>query len=76
MQVFAALQFVVEEKYVKHYRIPASLAVGLEGFWGLILSCLLLPLFQNVTVRARPPRSMLARHRASGRRKLCDSCTL
>eukprot|EP00892_Ulva_mutabilis_P004515 jgi/Ulvmu1/2435/UM134_0016.1 len=47
-QVFAALQYVVEEKYVKHYRVPASLAVGLEGFWGLILSCILLPLFQNL----------------------------
>ena len=54
VQVFAALQFVVEEKYVKHYRIPASLAVGLEGFWGLNLSCLLLPLFQNLTVRLAP----------------------
>jgi drug/metabolite transporter (DMT)-like permease len=49
-QVFAALQFVIEEKYVKHYRVPALLAVGLEGFWGLILSCVYLPLFQNLQV--------------------------
>jgi drug/metabolite transporter (DMT)-like permease len=50
-QAFSALQFVVEEKYVKQYRVPALLAVGLEGFWGLILCCLALPLFQNIQVR-------------------------
>ena len=54
MQVFAALQYVVEEKYVKHYRLPATLAVGLQGFWGLILSCVLFPLFQNLPVRQGP----------------------
>ena len=62
MQVFAALQFVVEEKYVKHYRIPALLAVGLEGFWGLIPSCLLLPLFQNLTVRPPSPARCAGYH--------------
>lgn len=50
-QIFSALQFVFEEKYVKHYRVPALLAVGLEGFWGLVLCCLALPLFQNIKVR-------------------------
>ena len=50
-QIFSALQFVVEEKYVKHYRMPALLAVGLEGFWGLILSCGYLPLFLHMKVR-------------------------
>lgn len=61
LQVFAALQYVVEEKYVKHYRMPASLAVGLEGFWGLVLSCILLPLFQNIPVRLQP--AMIAQRR-------------
>lgn len=55
VQIFAALQYVVEEKFVKHYRVPASLAVGLEGFWGLVLSCVLLPLFQHLPVRTSPP---------------------
>lgn len=49
-QIFSALQYVIEEKYVKQYRMPALLAVGLEGFWGLILSCAYLPLFQNLRV--------------------------
>ena len=50
-QIFTALQFVVEEKSVKQYRMPALLAVGLEGFWGLVLSCAYLPLFLHVKVR-------------------------
>lgn len=39
---------------MKHYQVPASLAVGLEGFWGLILSCIFLPLLQNLPVRLLP----------------------
>jgi drug/metabolite transporter (DMT)-like permease len=50
-QIFTALQFVVEEKSVKQFRMPALLAVGLEGFWGLVLSCAYLPLFLHVRVR-------------------------
>ena len=50
-QVFSALQFVVEEKYVKKYRMPALLAVGLEGSWGLILSCGFLPLCLHLQAR-------------------------
>ena len=36
-QVAAATQFIVEEKFLTQYRVPALLAVGLEGFWGLLL---------------------------------------
>ena len=57
-QVFSALQFVVEEKYVKQYRMPALLAVGLEGFWGLILSCAYLPLFLHLRVCTPSHRPM------------------
>jgi drug/metabolite transporter (DMT)-like permease len=53
-QIFSALQFVMEEKYVKQYRMPVLLAVGLEGFWGLILSCAYLPLFLHLRVRPLP----------------------
>ncbi|BDA40609.1 Solute carrier family 35 member F6 [Coccomyxa sp. Obi] len=42
-QVLAATQFIVEEKYLAKYRVPALLAVGLEGFWGLVLSAIALP---------------------------------
>lgn len=43
-QAAAATQFIVEEKYLAHYRVPALLAVGLEGFWGLLISLVALPL--------------------------------
>ncbi|EIE26741.1 hypothetical protein COCSUDRAFT_4914, partial [Coccomyxa subellipsoidea C-169] len=43
-QVLAATQFIVEEKYLARYRVPALLAVGLEGFWGLVLSAIALPI--------------------------------
>lgn len=34
------------------YRLDPLLAVGLEGFWGIILSCIMLPLCQLVRVRS------------------------
>ena len=37
-QLAAATQFIVEEKYLAKFRVPALLAVGLEGFWGLVIS--------------------------------------
>ena len=33
----------MEEKYLARYRVPALLAVGLEGFWGLLISLAALP---------------------------------
>ena len=33
----------MEEKYLGRYRVPALLAVGLEGFWGLLISLAALP---------------------------------
>ncbi len=42
-QLAAATQFIVEEKYLAKYRVPALLAVGLEGFWGLLICGLALP---------------------------------
>lgn len=57
MQLFAALQFIIEEKYMAKYKLPPLLAVGLEGFWGIILSCIALPLCQLVQVRFTLPVS-------------------
>eukprot|EP00884_Botryococcus_braunii_P021063 jgi/Botrbrau1/7640/Bobra.0159s0086.1 len=47
-QLAAATQFIVEEKYLAKYRVPALLAVGLEGFWGLVICCIALPLLSVV----------------------------
>lgn len=47
-QVAAALQFIIEEKYLAKYRVPALLGVGLEGMWGLALSAIALPILSIV----------------------------
>jgi hypothetical protein len=43
-QVVAALQFIVEEKFLSKYSVPPHIAVGLEGFWGLIICAVSFPL--------------------------------
>lgn len=41
-QIIVAVQMVVEEKFVNGKNIPALLAVGWEGFWGMtIMGCLM-----------------------------------
>lgn len=47
-QMAAALQFIIEEKYLAKYRVPALLGVGLEGMWGLLLSAIALPILSIV----------------------------
>ena len=47
-QMAAALQFIIEEKYLAKYRVPALLGVGLEGMWGLVLSAIALPILSIV----------------------------
>ena len=47
-QIAAALQFIIEEKYLAKYRVPALLGVGLEGMWGLLLSAIALPILSAV----------------------------
>jgi drug/metabolite transporter (DMT)-like permease len=48
-QAGTAMQFVLEEAFLRRYRVPALLAVGLEGAWGAALSAaLLLPLAARV----------------------------
>jgi len=43
-QAVTALQFILEEALLSRHRLPALLAVGLEGAWGLVLCAAALPL--------------------------------
>ena len=42
-QIFTALQFVVEEKIMSRFNVPAIKAVGLEGLFGLIFVGIAMP---------------------------------
>ncbi|KAJ3190436.1 hypothetical protein HDU85_000732 [Gaertneriomyces sp. JEL0708] len=43
-QTFTALQFVIEEKIMARYELPAIKAVGLEGIFGLITTLTAMPI--------------------------------
>jgi drug/metabolite transporter (DMT)-like permease len=43
-QLLMATQFVVEEKLMNRFKTPPLLAVGLEGFWGICMCGVALPL--------------------------------
>jgi drug/metabolite transporter (DMT)-like permease len=43
-QLFAGALFVVEEKLLGDYYLDPLKIVGLEGLWGLILWCIILPI--------------------------------
>ncbi len=47
-QAFNALQFILEEKFLVKYKVPALLAVGIEGCWGLLLCAVALPVLSFV----------------------------
>ncbi|KIZ04060.1 Uncharacterized protein MNEG_3904 [Monoraphidium neglectum] len=47
-QAFTALQFILEEKFLVQYKVPALLAVGLEGCWGFALCALAMPVLTFV----------------------------
>jgi drug/metabolite transporter (DMT)-like permease len=45
-QIIVAIQMVTEQKYLTQYDVPALLAVGLEGLFGMIiLTVLLIPMY-------------------------------
>lgn len=46
--VFSSCLYVVEEKLLGSYSLDPLKVVGLEGFWGLIMWCILLPIFQQI----------------------------
>jgi len=47
-QVFTAVQFIVEEKFVSAKNVPALQAVGYEGIWGLIFLIIILPILNVI----------------------------
>lgn len=54
-QCFTAFQFVIEEKILSQYRIPALKAVGLEGMFGLLLTLMAIPVLHfTLGVKAAP----------------------
>ena len=47
-QLFAGSMFIVEEKLLGDYYLDPLKVVGLEGFWGVIMYAILLPIFQYI----------------------------
>ena len=47
-QLFTGGMFIVEEKLLGDYYLDPLKVVGLEGLWGLIFSCILLPIYQHI----------------------------
>lgn len=45
MQVIVAIQMVVEEKFLTQYEVPALLAVGWEGIFGMCIMSVLSMIF-------------------------------
>ncbi|TPX35627.1 hypothetical protein SeMB42_g04099 [Synchytrium endobioticum] len=43
-QIFTAAQFVIEEKLLSYYELPAMKAVGLEGIFGLLSLAIMVPI--------------------------------
>jgi hypothetical protein len=54
-QSITATQFVIEEKILGHYDIPAIKAVGLEGVFGLLSAAVGLPIAYYVYGKNGPP---------------------
>ena len=44
-QCFAAILFTVEEYFLKGYNVDPLFVVGCEGFWGVLIYAILLPIF-------------------------------
>jgi len=49
-QVFTASQMVVEERFVTGFSVPALVAVGWEGVWGLSITLCILVVLQHTAV--------------------------
>lgn len=47
-QLFTGGMFIVEEKLLGDYYLDPLKVVGLEGVWGLLMYCILLPIFNNI----------------------------
>ena len=44
-QLFTGMHFIVEEKLLGNYYIHPLKVVGWEGFWGVVLFLIVLPIF-------------------------------
>ena len=58
-QLFTALQMCLEERFCKGYNVPALVAVGWEGVWGLIGVPILLVALQYCEVGGLPVEDSL-----------------
>eukprot|EP00898_Chlorokybus_atmophyticus_P008751 jgi/Chlat1/8878/Chrsp92S08195 len=47
-QALGGLQVVLEEKFLAKYHVPSMQAVGIEGFWGVLISLIALPILYFV----------------------------
>ena len=53
-QIFACIQYIIEEKILKTYKIAELKAVGLEGIWGGIIYIILLFIFYFIDCKNWP----------------------
>jgi drug/metabolite transporter (DMT)-like permease len=58
-QIFTAIQFVIEEKIMNRYNVPALKAVGLEGAFGLLTVLFCLPIL-HFTLGINGPKGNFA----------------
>lgn len=71
-QFLNALQFILEEKYLRRLKAPVLLAVGAEGLAGLALSAVALPMLASV----RGPDGLPVDDAAAAVRQIGGSATL
>ena len=48
-QIFSSTEYVIQEKFIKHYDVHPFQLVGFEGLWGIVMYTILLIIFQNVS---------------------------
>ncbi|KAI9205401.1 uncharacterized protein BJ171DRAFT_73101 [Polychytrium aggregatum] len=54
-QIFTATQFVIEEKIMSSFEVPALKAVGLEGTFGFVTTLGLMPILYYTIGKSGPP---------------------
>lgn len=64
-QAATALQFITEEKMLSRHRVPALLAVGLEGAWGVCLCAVALPVLTLLSAGLSPSEALAHPSRAA-----------
>lgn len=54
-QILSSLQYVMEEKYMNQRKYPPSLALGVEGVLGFIMTVIVLLILQKIAVKENGP---------------------